>query len=85
MFLNNSSNRRIDNMYVLNYGRVFYLCIFSLIGLNGHTDMQLTRSTCSTLIPNNTSTSVTIESVSACTSMLTRVADTFVGIWNENN
>ena len=30
IFLYNSSNIRIDNIYLLNYGRVFYLCIFSL-------------------------------------------------------
>ena len=52
--------------------------------MNGYTDMRLTRSTYTTLIPNNTNASVTVDSVSAGTSMLTRVAGTFVGIWNEN-
>ena len=46
--------------------------------------MPLTCSTNSALIPTNTSASVTIDSISAGTSMLTRVADTFVGVWNEN-
>ena len=46
--------------------------------------MLLTGSTSSILISTNTSASVTIDSVSAGTSTLTRVADTFVGIWNDS-
>ena len=46
--------------------------------------MQLTSSTNNALIPTETRASVTIDSVSAGTSMLTRVADTIVGVWNEN-
>ena len=47
--------------------------------------MQLTSSTDYTHIPIEASASVTIYSVIAGTSMLTRVADTFVGIWYDNN
>ena len=46
--------------------------------------MSLTRSASSTLIPTYTNAGVTIYCVTACASMLTRVAGTFVGIWNRN-
>ena len=45
--------------------------------------VRLTSSTCTVLIPNETSTSVTIYSVGAITFMLTRMTGTFIGIWNK--
>ena len=70
----------ITNMYFPK-AECFTFCLFSLITLElGHTYVRLTCSTSSTLIPTETSASVTIYSVSAGTSMLTRVAGTFVGI-----
>ena len=62
-----------------------FVCVyFPWPQFNGHTYMGLTCSTSSVLIPTNTSASVTIDSVSAGTSMLTRLAGTFVGIWSDS-
>ena len=74
----------ITNMYFPK-AECFTFCIFSLITFElGHTYVRLTCSTSSTLIPTETSASVTIYSVDAGTTTLTGVAGAFVGIWNEN-
>ena len=50
-----------------------------------HIQLSLTSSAGSTLIPIETSASVTIYSVSACTSILTWETGTFVGIWRKKS
>ena len=48
-----------------------------------HQYARLTRSTSSAFVSTSTSANVTVHSVSADASMLTRVAGTFVDVWNK--
>ena len=64
--------------------QVCYICLESASSHAGSTYVQLTRSTSSVLVATGTSARVSVHSVSASASMLTRMAGTFVDVCNEN-